>query len=153
MHEYGRAAMRSALYTIMQAIWGFPQTALGGVLFLAHARKPHFRYHSAVVTTWKSPKAVSLGLFIFLPEMHNPTASKSNLDDKLLVHEYGHTIQSLILGPLYLPIVGLPSLLWLNVPACTRYRQRTGVSYYAFYTEHLANRLGELVLKEETPTR
>ena len=140
MHEYGSAAMRSALYTITQAIWGFPQTALGGVLFLAHARKPHFRYHSAVVTTWKSPKAVSLGLFIFLPEMHNPTASKSNLDDKLL-------------GPLYLPIVGLPSLLWLNVPACTRYRQRTGVSYYAFYTEHLANRLGELVLKEETPTR
>lgn len=30
----------------------------------------------------------------------------------LLVHEYGHTIQSMILGPLYLIVIGIPSTLW-----------------------------------------
>ncbi len=33
-----------------------------------------------------------------------------NKDDMMLIHEYGHTIQSRIIGPLYLPIVAIPSI-------------------------------------------
>ena len=69
------------------------------------------------------------------------------LDDRLLVHEYGHTIQSLVLGPLYLPIIGLPSVIWLNSARLARRRRERHLSYYAFFTERSANSLGELALK------
>ena len=134
--------MRAFFYTIWQIAWGFPQTFLGFLVFLAHARNPHFPFHGAIVTTWKSQKAVSLGLFVFIGGPID-AATPAQVDGQLLAHEYGHTIQSLILGPLYLLVIGLPSVLWLNLPACRRRRQRTGTSYYAFYTERLANRLAE----------
>ena len=38
------------------------------------------------------------------------------LSKRLLVHEYGHTIQSLIFGPLYLIVMGIPSTLWGFLP-------------------------------------
>ena len=133
--------MKELLYTTVQATWGLPQTLVGAGVFLAHARKPHFRYHGAIVTTWESRKAVSLGLFVFLNGPDGAKASAADVDQQLLAHEYGHTIQSLILGPLYLPVIGLPSVLWLNLPACKQRRLRTGGSYHAFYTERWANSL------------
>ena len=69
--------------------------------------------------------------------------SRVNIDEPLLVHEYGHTIQSLVLGPLYLLVVGLPSIIWLNAPFLANMRKQRDLSYYAFYTERLANALGE----------
>jgi hypothetical protein len=54
----------------------------------------------------------------------------------------------MILGPLFLPVMGLPSLLWCNLPACRRLRKEKGVSYYAFYPEKNANFFGRLVTKE-----
>ena len=56
--------------------------------------------------------------------------------ERLVVHEYGHTIQSLILGPLYFLIVGLPSVIWGMV-------KKPEQSYFSFYTEKWANHLGE----------
>ena len=64
---------------------------------------------------------------------------------RLLVHEYGHTIQSLILGPLYLVVMGIPSTLWGWLPCCERARQQKNLSYFDFFTERWANRLGEKV--------
>ena len=138
--------LHTALYTLAQATWGLPQTLVGAGVFLAHAGRPHFRYHGAVVTTWESRKAVSLGLFVFLQGPDGTGVSADDVDGRLLAHEYGHTIQSLILGPLYLPVIGLPSAMWLNMPAFTRRRARTGTSYYAFYTERWANKLAERFL-------
>lgn len=140
--------MRGLLYALVQMTWGFPQTLLGFGVFSAHARRPHFRYHGAIVTTWESHKALSLGPFIFLNGSDDSRTAPESVHVPLLVHEYGHTIQSLALGPLYLPVVGVPSLLWLNMPACARRRQLTGRSYYAFYTERLANQLAWRFLHE-----
>ena len=52
-------------------------------------------------------------------------------------HEWGHTRWSLYLGPLYLLIIGLPSIIWAMIH--TPYSKR---SYYWFYTERLADRSG-----------
>lgn len=52
-------------------------------------------------------------------------------------HERGHSIQSMILGPLYLLVIGLPSLLWAAI-----WRPGYGRSYYEFYTEAWADKLG-----------
>jgi hypothetical protein len=79
---------------------------------------------------------MSLGRFLFLHESYRPG------DRALLAHEYGHTIQSLILGPLYLFVIGLPSLLWAGLPVFQRRRHDRHVSYYSFYPEKWANALG-----------
>ena len=55
-------------------------------------------------------------------------------------HEFGHVLQSRMLGPLYLMVIGLPSLLW----AWLGDRIAPGKSYYWFYTERWADRLGEV---------
>ena len=53
-------------------------------------------------------------------------------------HEFGHVRQSRMLGPLYLPVIGIPSLLWaaLGSMVCP-FRE-----YHWFYTEAWADRLG-----------
>jgi len=67
------------------------------------------------------------------------------LSQRLLVHEYGHTIQSLLLGSLYLVIIGIPSTLWGFLQPLNKKRKTEGISYFSFFTEKWANRLGEMV--------
>ena len=143
--------MARFFYTLAQILWGLPQTAAGFAIFLAHIRQPHVAYHGAIVTPWKSAGSVSLGLFIFLggeagQSLARGTSLARALDDPafryLLVHEYGHTIQSLIFGPLYLFVVGIPSVLWGYLPRLRARRQVRGTSYYDFVTERSANALG-----------
>ena len=142
--------MKTFLYRPWQCTWGLPQTLLGLVVFLCHRRDEHFAYHGAIVTRWKGKSSVSLGMFVFItaePYFHDKLKNRfsmQELADRLLVHEYGHTIQSLILGPLYLIAMGIPSTLWGFLPACASIRRR-GVSYFAFFTESWANALGERV--------
>ena len=145
-------------YRAVQCIWGLPQTVLGLVLLLIHRRAPHCSYHGAIVTTWSLKSSVSLGMFVFVTaepyfyEKLKDDYTKEELSSRLLVHEYGHTIQSLILGPLYLIVMGIPSTLWGFLPCCVRRRKR-GVSYFSFFTEAWANRLGEAVTKSVSMER
>lgn len=88
---------------------------------------------------WGLASGLSLGLFVFVPK---------GCTRPLLVHEYGHSVQSMLLGPLYLPIVVLPSLVWAGVPALARWRSRWHVSYYDMPTEHWASWLGERICGE-----
>ncbi len=143
--------MKQAAFIAVQAVWGFPQTLAGCAVFLAHRKRPRFNYNGAVVTTWDNAKGMSLGPFIFLK---GPRTTKSEhetlnaVDGRLLVHEYGHCVQSLILGPFYLIVVGIPSFIWSNTPALSRMRRKKRLSYYTFFTESMANWLGERILHE-----
>ena len=135
--------MKTALFWLWQWTWGFPQTLLGFVIFLICRKCPHQRYHGAIVTRWSNRGSLGVGMFLFLGED----------DPQVVVHEYGHAVQSLILGPLFLPVMGIPSFLWCNLPPCRRLRREKGVSYYAFYPEKSANFLGRLVTKERCELR
>lgn len=143
--------MKQLLYLLVQCTWGLLQTAAGAAVFLRYRRRPHFRFRGAVVTEYPLLSSLSLGPFIFLtdkpPRDRSGQIPASEIPRRLLVHEYGHTIQSLILGPLYLPVIGLPSALWAQLPACQR-RWRGGVSYFSFFPERSANFLGEKAAKE-----
>lgn len=145
--------MKKMLYILLQCSWGCLQSLLGFCLFLLNIRCPHRWYHGALITQWPSPSSLSVGMFVFITsepyfyEKLQDEHSKEELARRLLVHEYGHTIQSLILGPLYLPLMGIPSTLWGFLPACHRQRQH-GRSYFDFFTERWANRLGEAVTGE-----
>ena len=80
--------------------------------------------------------SVSLGAFTFV--------STCGGDPKWLehvkCHEYGHTFQSLMLGPFYLLVVGIPSGVWCNF--FEGYRNRNNVPYSRLFCESWANRLG-----------
>ncbi len=141
--------MKLFLYRLWQCTWGILQTLMGFAVFLLHSGDRHFVYHGAVVTVWKSKSSMSLGMFVFVTpvpyfaEKYKDSISAEELSERLLVHEYGHTIQSLMLGPLYLPVIGIPSTLWGFLGAERRRKQQ--IPYGAFFTESWANRLGERV--------
>ena len=121
------------LYVLCQCTWGLLQTVVGAVLCLTCRGCQRTFHRGAVVTQWRREEGLSLGLFIFVPQ---------DGGERLLSHEYGHTLQSLLLGPLYLLVIGLPSVIWAGLPALARRRARRNISYYAFYTERWADRWG-----------
>ncbi len=141
--------MKGILYYIVQCTWGIIQSLLGLINFLMHIRDRHYLYHGAVITEWNDKSSVSLGMFVFVtkePYFYDKLKdeySKEELSKRLLVHEYGHTIQSLILGPLYLIVIGIPSTLWGFLPNLSKKRKDEQISYFSFFTESWANRLGE----------
>lgn len=140
--------MKRFLYILLQCTWGAPQTIVGAVVYLIYRRCPHLNFHGAAATLWQHGGSVSLGAFVFVAREQDGAwrgeCSKSEM--RVLIHEYGHTIQSLILGPLYLVVIGMPSLLWAGLPFFERKRRTLGISYYWLYTEKWADRLGEAVV-------
>lgn len=134
--------MKQFFFRLWQWTWGFPQTLLGFVIKCMNREQPSFEYHGCIVTRWKAKGSMGVGMYLFL--------SEKSFDGKsdVLVHEFGHAVQSVILGPLFLPVMGLPSILWCNLPPCIRLRKEKGVSYYRFYPERSANYLGKLVSKD-----
>lgn len=124
--------MRVLLFRLWQWTWGFPQSFIGWLVYLRNYRRPHEIYRGCIVTRWRLRGSMGMGMFLFL----------GCEDPRVRVHEYGHSVQSLILGPLFLPIMGIPSFLWCNLPVCRNARQKKHISYYRFYPESTANRLG-----------
>lgn len=115
---------------ILLWIWQAPQNIVGLVFHLIYGRTMA-RYRGInVVVSERFPGGISLGRSIFVkrPYLADPDTWK---------HEYGHTRQSLYLGPFYLFVVGIPSLLW-----AWYWNPSRGVSYYSFYTEKWADKLG-----------
>ena len=113
-------------------LWQLPQNLLG--LLLVTILRPEDRYEidsSVLYYASRMRGGISLGRYIIV---------RSDLKDykgNVEKHELGHAVQSFYLGPLYLFVIGIPSILW----ACWWNRDR-GVSYYSFYTEKWADRLG-----------
>ena len=133
--------MKQILYRFWQCTWGIFQTILGFILFLKYFKNKHFSYHGAIITEWNNNTSLSLGLFVFVTVhpfftgKYKYEYTQEELARKLLVHEYGHTIQSLILGPLYLIVIGIPSTLWGFLFAKKRYEKQ--IPYCAFFYRKL----------------
>lgn len=142
--------MKKVWYTILQIVWGFPQTLLGFLIFIITIKCPHNYFFGSICTRWKWKRSLSLGLFIFVSDdpFYYYCSQKSNYTydeffSMLAAHEYGHTIQSLMFGPFYLLIVGIPSMLWARLFIFKKKRVREKKSYFSVYPENQATRLGE----------
>ena len=136
--------MNNKVYNLLQWTWGLPQNLLGAGLAFKHNKDPHFSYKGAIVTEWERRDGISLGKYIFVPahgQTYSPAHGQAH-SEFLLEHEYGHSLQSLILGPLYLLLVGLPSMAWNRLPYFERRRKITGKSYYSVIFERTASSLG-----------
>lgn len=116
---------------IIKAVWELPQNVLGAIVKKVCKAKPSAVYKGAVVHIWNINGGMSLGKYIFVPLKANA---------RYIMHEYGHTVQSKYLGWLYLLVIGAPSFIWAN--CFEGYRKKTGKSYYDFYTEKWADKLG-----------
>jgi hypothetical protein len=120
---------------ILAIIWELPQTVLAAIIIILFKRRVTKRisYGLANILYMKGfPGGISLGRFIILNEKH----SDKQFPRK---HEYGHSIQSLYLGWLYLLVVGIPSLIRSIV---WRLFKLDSYKYYAGYPEKWANKLG-----------
>ena len=134
--------MNGRLTRIVLGLWQLPQIVLGLVVvgIFSTRRRITRREVSCVapgtsiyrVTARRWLWGVSLGTIVLL-------CDHPSCDDTMVRHEYGHCIQSRMLGPLYLLVVGLPSitrLMWwrlLRLPPS---------DYYRGYPEAWADRLG-----------
>lgn len=119
---------------ILKFFWQLPQTVVALIYFLYLRYKDEIldtcTFQGAVVFIKKgSYGSVTLGNHIFL----SPRAA-----DTTIRHEWGHTRQSLLLGPLYLVVIGIPSIIW----AATHRTIAPNTPYFNFFTEKWANRLG-----------
>ncbi|HOO22161.1 MAG TPA: hypothetical protein PKY53_00565 [Clostridia bacterium] len=141
--------MKEFLHYLIQFTWALPQNILGFILTRKYRKNRNEKFFtSRVYYHSENWGGISLGMFIVLNgDRDEEWVSTSK------VHEYGHTIQSLFLGPLYLLVIGLPSLVWCNAKKYVALRKEKGVSYFDFYPEKWANRLGEKFTHMPAPTR
>ena len=148
------------LFIVIQCTWGIIQTLVGAIYCILNFKdSKHIFYKGDIVTFWEKKVGLSMGLFIFVPpeprfydeEKYNYT--KEELQERLMIHEYGHSIQSLILGPLYFVVIGLTASIWSFSPKYSELRKNKSVSYFDFYTEKWANHLGELVTGKKSMER
>ena len=114
---------------ILLYIWQLPQNLLGLLFLLVLTGETRHRLGSIRFYFLDSfPGGITLGEYIIVGTRQQLTVR----------HEFGHVRQSRMLGWLYLSVIGLPSVLW----AWLGDRIAPGKSYYWFYTERWADRLG-----------
>lgn len=119
------------LRMFLNCTWGILQTVVGFVVFIIHIKKTHYCKNGSIVTVIPgSWGGICLGMFCF--------TCVDN--DTLIAHEIGHSIQSAMLGPIWIFVIALPSLIWAGF--FKNYRVTNNVSYYSFYTEAWADKLG-----------
>ena len=120
----------------IECIWQLPQNLIGSLYkeFISKDIITRINYdastHECYLT--RGGGGLTLGRFIFVNQHF------TDLEETIL-HEIGHVKQSRILGPLYLIIIGIPSISWAGlrrlIPALKK------INYYWFYTENWANKL------------
>lgn len=112
--------------------WQLPQNLVGLIYGKIVKAIKLGDYYGARTYYHKYGGSVTLGDYIYLDK---------HAGEKTLRHEYGHTMQSKILGWLYLIVIGLPSILHAIV--------HTKGDYYHFYTEKWANKLADKKFKKD----
>ena len=127
--------MRNKLTHIFLILWQLPQFLLGR--YLSKKSLPVHKIKGVKIYLTNNIDGISLANTI----MFNYLALEGTW---LIKHEYGHVIQSRMLGWLYVPIILIPSYIWYRyVERISKIKgSEWGLSvYYKFYTESWANKL------------
>ena len=119
---------------ILLCIWQLPQLLIGLIMwpFLEKKRLIADRHFNFCFEGENMSGGISLGPIAYVSKY----MSKHT---ECISHELdGHTMQSKYLGPLYLFIIGIPSILWAWLYNPKKH------CYYDFYTESWANNFANL---------
>lgn len=126
--------------------WCFPQTFLGLLLFAIFKglidRKAEVKEgpgFTIVIKSKKYPGGISLGLFIFVCDYGR--GEEDPAQQRMLWHEYGHTIQGFMSGWWYLLGTGVPSM---GMNLLRKIGLFKNTDYYDFYIEKWADDLGNV---------
>ena len=124
------------IFYLLQFTWGLTVNLAGLLIFLCcRSRFRGKTFRNAIVTYLPGNRGgLSLGIFIFL------SVRDTQEDSRLCAHEYGHTVQCLLLGPLYWVVIAIPSAIWCHFFA--GYRKKRGIPYDALFCEHWATAWG-----------
>ena len=117
---------------ILLYVWQLPQNLLG--LLLVLILRPEFSVEFNGYRLYYASRmrgGISLGQYVIIHDVLKDYTGKTEY------HELGHSMQSRYLGPFYLFVIGLPSILWAGW-----WNEGRNRSYYSFYTERWADRLG-----------
>lgn len=118
-------------------LWQLPQTLIALLVIKLFSAEWVGYYNDVNMYKWGRGEGLSLGKYIFLP--FDDTAGIV-WRENMLKHEYGHSIQSKHLGWLYPIVILIPSLIWCG--CFDGFRKKYNVSYYSFYPEAWADKLG-----------
>lgn len=121
---------------ILLFVWQLPQNLLGLLLRFIYDGYDTDHVTHIVRRSTKMRGGISLGRYVIINQWAEETTA---------LHEYGHCRQSMLLGWLYLPIIGLPSIIWAGMHQLECISKRW--SYYSFFTERWADRLGGLEVR------
>ena len=136
---------------ILLYLWQLPQNLLGLVLILLF--KPDVKLNALngniVYYTHRMPGGISLGKYSIINKGYYTYYAERNAEKALSLdvtkHEViGHGTQSRYLGPLYLIVIGLPSIIWAWTYPCKMFPY-TKNGYYKFYTEKWADKLAGII--------
>ena len=123
-------------------IWQLPQHIValiyfGYLVMMCKDLGVDSRYKQATVIPCIMRGAVTLGNYVFV--------GLNSEYRKTVKHELGHTIQSKILGPLYLIVIGIPSITYCGLRRLFPSLRKK--NYYDFFSEKSANYLSEKYIK------
>ena len=123
-------------------IWQLPQHIValiyfGYLVMMCKDLGVDSRYKQATVIPCVMRGAITLGNYVFV--------GLNSEYKETVKHELGHTIQSKILGPLYLIVIGIPSITYCGLRRIFPSLRKK--NYYDFYTEKWANNLSEKYIK------
>lgn len=124
-------------------LWELPQNVLGLIVFsIMHTKRRIVKTEKESYRIFiETPNiGVSLGWFIFW----TPSANRfSHLVNDCRMHEYGHARQSLLLGPIYIFLIGIPSLARVLYSRWYYKKHRHNwKNYFNAFPENWADKLG-----------
>lgn len=101
----------SIVFWFLSLTWGVLMTLVGafwalGVIIFRRDAKAHGNGCTVIITYGDYWGGVSLGAFTFCCKQ-----SRRFKNDYVPRHEFGHSIQNIILGPLFIFLVGIPSFI------------------------------------------
>ena len=128
----------SKIVLVLLVIWQLPQLLIGFILSQIFRDHTEISYpgtrngFTAMKCRTEFSFCFSLGWYVFAPQCVN---------DEVLKHEIGHSIQSRYLGPAYLIVIGLTSLIlfWMR-----RLLKKDMQWYHNHFPENWANKLGNV---------
>jgi len=143
--------MKKFLLFILDWTWCLPQTLIGFLMRTFFWRRKdkcvletedfgpityYCTYNSSLTS---SGFGVSMGRYILFKM--SKKIPWYRVQETTIRHEYGHKRQSRMLGPLYLPVVGLVSVTWNLL---SRVNKKIHKKYYTRFPENWADKLGHV---------
>lgn len=131
-----KRALVASGYWILSWTWGIVATATGLVAFLGalcFGGVPERNGASVIVRIGTGWGGISLGAFALCSKDASEHTRK---------HEFGHSLQNIAMGPLWIALVGIPSAVRYWVFAYRRRRGKTNPEYDAVWFEGTATLWG-----------